>query len=56
MALYLNGQKIKINLGGVTYNLRLADFALKGVKLQTQSGEVIRDANGMFITAKKEEL
>lgn len=58
MALYLGGDKVKINLNGVIYRLNLLNLhteILNGVKLLSSDNYILLDSNGFYITAKKEE-
>lgn len=55
MALYLGGDKVKINLNGVIYRLNLHTEILNGVKLLSSDNYILLDSNGFYITAKKEE-
>jgi hypothetical protein len=57
MALYLAGDKVKINLDNIKYCLKLFSTTsiLNGIKLLTKDGYILKDANGLFITAKESE-
>lgn len=57
MALYLGNDKIKININGIVYNLNLLSetLILNGVRLLSSEGYILRDINGVYITAKEDE-
>ena len=57
MALYLGSEKVKINLNGVVYNLNLFSTTpiLNGVLLLSSEGYILKDANGIYLTAKEDE-
>ena len=54
MALYLGGsEKLKLNLNYDTYrfNLFLNTPIINGVKLLSQDGYILKDINGVYLTA-----
>lgn len=57
MALYLGSDKVKINLDGLVYNLNLfsSTIILNGVKLLSSEEYILRDCNGLYLTAKESE-
>ena len=57
MALYLAGDKVKINLDNIKYCFKIISTTsiLNGIKLLTKDGYIMKDANGLFITAKEGE-
>jgi len=57
MALYLGGEKVKINLDGVAYYLNVfSDLPItNGVRLISSDGHILMDINGLFLTAKEDE-
>lgn len=57
MALYLGGDKLKINLDGVVYRLNLISQIpiLNGIKLLTSENYILKDSNGLYLTAKESE-
>lgn len=57
MALYLGNEKIKINLNQVTYVLNLFSdtLILSGIRLLSSEGYILKDSNGLFLTAKESE-
>ena len=57
MALYLNNEKVKINLDGLTYYLNLFSKTpiTNGVRLLSSDGYILKDANGLYLTTKEEK-
>lgn len=57
MALYLGGEKVKINLDGVTYKLEMwSDPPItNGIRLVSSDGYILIDANGRYLTTKEDE-
>lgn len=58
MALYLgDNKKLKVISNGVTYCFRILTTApvIKGIKLLSSEGYVLRDKNGMYLTVKDGE-
>ena len=57
MAVYLGGNKIKINLNGTLYNINIFSSKpiLNGIQLFTLDGYALRDSNGLYLTAKEDE-
>lgn len=57
MALYLgNSEKLKVILNNVVYNVNLYSTApiTNGVRLLSSEGYILKDSNGLYITAKGE--
>lgn len=58
MALYFGSKgKIKINFVDGAYNMQLFYMTpiIDGIKLLSSSDLILKDTNGLFITAKNEE-
>lgn len=57
MALYLGSEKVKINMDGFTYSLNLFTGTpiLNGVMLLSSDGYILKDSNGLYLTAKESE-
>lgn len=57
MALYLGNDKVKVNLNGVAYCLNLFSETaiLNGIRLLSSEGYILKDSNGLFLTAKESE-
>lgn len=57
MALYLGGNKVKINLDGVTYCLNLFSTTpiINGVLLLSSDGYILKDLNEVYLTSKESE-
>lgn len=57
MALYLGGDKLKINLDGVVYRLNLISQTpiLNGIKLLSSENYILKDSNGLYLTVKESE-
>ena len=57
MALYLGSDKVKINLNNAKYYLNLYTVIpiIDGVKLLSIDNYILRDINGLYITAKESE-
>ena len=57
MALYLNGNKLKINLDGTTYNLKSFNVIsnLDEVVLLSSDGCILKDCNGLYLLPKESE-
>ena len=57
MALYLGGQKVKINLNGETYSLKLFTNAsiANYIRLLSSEGYVLKDSNGLYLTVMDSE-
>lgn len=56
MALYLGNDEVKICLDGILYKLNLHSTTpiINGVLLLSADGYILKDLNGLFITAEKE--
>ena len=58
MPLYLgNGEKVKLNLDSVIWSMNLysSNSILNGVMLLSSEGYVLKDSNGLYLTAKEDE-
>jgi hypothetical protein len=57
MALYLGGDAVDINLGGIIYTLNLFSTlpTTNGVKLLSSDGYILKDINGLYLIAKESE-
>jgi hypothetical protein len=58
MALYLgSSDKLKININNVTYYLNLFSTTpiTKGIRLLSSEGYILKDSNGLYLTAKESE-
>ena len=57
MALYIGGEKVKINLDGVAYYLNLYSVIpiTNGIRLLSSDGYILKDDSGLYITTKEEE-
>ena len=58
MAIYLgNGQKFKLNFGNATCSLIIpsATPILNGVKLLSSDNYILKDSNGIYLTAKEDK-
>ena len=57
MALYLGNNKIKINLNNVIYSLKLFSETpiVNGIKLLSSEGYILKDSNGLYLTAKEDK-
>ena len=57
MALYLGGEKVKINIDGIVYNLNLFSDALifNGILLLSSEGYILKDSSGLYLAAKESE-
>lgn len=57
MPLYLGNDKVKININEIQYNLNIFSVAptLNGVMLLSFDDYVLRDSNGLYLTAKESE-
>lgn len=57
MALYLGNDKVKVNLNEVAYHLNLFSETpiLNGIRLLSSEGYILKDSNGLFLTAKESE-
>jgi hypothetical protein len=58
MALYLgDSEKLKVYLDGVeyTFNIFSTTLILNGVLLLSSEGYILKDSNGLYLTAKESE-
>lgn len=57
MALYLESERWQINLNGKKYYLNLCSAIpiLNGIKLLSSDGYILKDSNGLYLTAKESE-
>ncbi len=58
MAIYLgSGDKLKINLNKVLYNLNMlsSTIILSGIQLLSSEGYILKDSNGLYLTAKESD-
>lgn len=57
MPLYLGNDKVKININEIQYNLNISSVApiLNGVMLLSFDDYILRDSNGLYLTAKESE-
>lgn len=57
MALYLGRDKVKLNLDNVIYNLNLfSEIPItNGVRLLSFENYILKDSNGLYITAKEDK-
>ena len=57
MALYLGTYRVKINLDDMAYNLNLFSetLILNGIQLLSSESYILRDVNGLYLTAKESE-
>lgn len=57
MALYLGNDKITINLNDVMYllNVYSSELIINGVLLLSSDDYILRDINGLYLTAKEAE-
>lgn len=57
MALYLGSNKVKININGelCCLNLFSETHIFDGIKLSSSDGYILKDLNGLYITAKESE-
>lgn len=55
MALYLGGQKVKINLGGVAYRLNYLSSmsVVNRVRLLSLDNHILKDSNGIYLVPKE---
>lgn len=55
MALYLGGNKVKININNVKYSMKFFSETLitNGIRLLSSEGYILKDSNGVYITAKE---
>ena len=57
MALYLGNDKITINLNDVMYllNIYSSELIINGILLLSSDDYILRDINGLYLTAKEAE-
>lgn len=55
MAVYLCGEKVKVNLGGVVYCVNLFSTTLSGIKLSSFDDFILKDSKDLYLTVKDGE-
>ena len=57
MAIYVGGQKWKLMLNGVSYNMYIPSSVpiTNGVRLLSSDGFILKDINNLYITVKESE-
>lgn len=58
MAIYLgSSEKLKIMIDNISYNLIIAPshHIFNGIKLLTYDNLILKDSNGVYLTAKEDE-
>lgn len=58
MALYLgNGEKVKIYMNGILYKMNIFSSTImtNGVRLLSFDDYILKDSNGLYLTAKEGE-
>ena len=57
MSLYLGNEKVTINLNGLMYllNIYSTELIINGVLLLSSDDYILRDINGLYLTAKEAE-
>ena len=57
MALYLGSNKVKVNMNEIQYSIHAVSTPInfEGVRLLTSDGFILKDKNGIYITAKEDE-
>lgn len=55
MALYLGGNKVKININNAKYSMKFFSETLitNGIRLLSSEGYILKDSNGVYLTAKE---
>lgn len=56
MALYLGGHKLKVNFNNMVHKLNVYSVItiLNGIQLKSSDDYILKDTNGVYLTAKKE--
>ena len=57
MALYLGNDKVKVNLNGLLYDVNFhSEIPITNdIRLLSSEGYILKDSNGLYLTAKKED-
>lgn len=57
MALYLGNDKVSINLNNIMYllNIYSSELIINGILLLSSDDYILRDCNGLYLTAKEAE-
>lgn len=57
MALYLGNEKIQLHIGDMMciLNLYSSTLIINGIKLLSSENYVLKDVNGLYLTAKEDE-
>lgn len=55
MALYLGDYKIKVHIGGITYDFNMFSAITNGVKLLSSDSYILKDCNDLYLTSKEGE-
>lgn len=57
MILYLNDNKVQINIDGILYNINVSSDQtfIEGVVLLTSEGLILKDIRDLYLTAEEEE-
>jgi hypothetical protein len=55
MALYLGDYKIKVNIGGITYDFNMFSTITNGAKLLSSDSYILKDCNGLYLTSNEGE-
>lgn len=54
MTLYVNGERVKIYVGGIAYNINLASPVVEMIRLLSFDGYALQDKNGIYLIPKEE--
>lgn len=57
MSLYLGSEKLKLNMGDAIYGLIIpsATPMLNGIMLLSSDSYILKDSNGVYLTAKEDK-
>lgn len=55
MGVYIGSNKIKVNINGTLYKFNLSSPITNGVALKSSDNYILKDVNGLYITAKEGE-
>lgn len=57
MFLYLNDNKVQINIDGILYNINVSSDQtfVEGIVLLTSEGLILKDIRDLYLTAEEEE-